>query len=485
MTFNSTASESLARRAEATYQDPVFKEMKHDFTKDFDFTQNNSMKLHTLIFKLKKWIKILDNRSKMLLQSFLIEEKCRFLSNFTLRTAEVEIPGEFLLPKHNHYYVRITRFMPRVDVVQKHNAAARRLYIRGNNGKIYPYLVVNDSGLVDARREERVLQLLRMLNHCLGKQKETARRFLHFTVPRVVAVSQQIRLVEDNPASISLLDIFKKGCTKLEIEHDDPIHYYYERLGGVQSRGIKASHQLSRDILKGVQTNMVPRTMLKQWAVQTFPSATDYWQFRKMFTLQLALACFAEHVLHLTRLNPDMMYLHQDSGLMNVAYFKFDVDDGTGEFGATRPVPFRLTPNIVEYLSSIGISGPLTASMIATARCFVYPNFKVQAILKPILRDEMVLSRMKKPEEAVGNNMEKLTDSEQIINMVNKAVTSISNRLNSLAHFDGTDSKVSVGVEKSKLVSLAVLKKKSCWRTGSLLLIARKTKTEMSFKFWF
>lgn len=71
------------------------------------------------------------------------------------------------------------------------------------------------------------------------------------------------------------------------------------------------------------------------------------------------------------------MYLHQDSGLMNVAYFKFDVDDSTGELDITRAVPFRLTPNIVEYLSAIGISGPLTASMIATARCFVYPNFKV------------------------------------------------------------------------------------------------------------
>lgn len=48
------------------------------------------------------------------------------------------------------------------------------------------------------------------------------------------------------------------------------------------------------------------------------------------FTLQLALACFAEYVLHLTRLNPDMMYLHQDSGLVNISYFKFDVDDSTG-----------------------------------------------------------------------------------------------------------------------------------------------------------
>lgn len=32
-------------------------------------------------------------------RTLLIEEKCRFLSNFSLQTAEVELPGEFLLPK--------------------------------------------------------------------------------------------------------------------------------------------------------------------------------------------------------------------------------------------------------------------------------------------------------------------------------------------------------------------------------------------------
>lgn len=136
------------------------------------------------------------------------------------------------------------------------------------------------------------------------------------------------------------------------------------------------------------------------------------------------------------------MYLHQDSGLVNVAYFKFDVDDSTGELDTTRPVPFRLTPNIIEYLSAVGISGPLTASMIATARCFVYPNFKVQAIMRPILRDEMVLSRIKKSEDPDVKE-ERLNDNEQLISMVNKAVTSITSRLNSLAHFDGLDSKVS------------------------------------------
>ncbi len=49
---------------------------------------------------------------------FQIEEKCRFLSNFSRQTAEVELPGEFLLPKHSHYHVCIQRFMPKVEIVQ-------------------------------------------------------------------------------------------------------------------------------------------------------------------------------------------------------------------------------------------------------------------------------------------------------------------------------------------------------------------------------
>ena len=36
-----------------------------------------------------------------LCSSFLLEERCRFLSHFTTATAEVELPGEFLIPKSN------------------------------------------------------------------------------------------------------------------------------------------------------------------------------------------------------------------------------------------------------------------------------------------------------------------------------------------------------------------------------------------------
>nr|CAD7263386.1 unnamed protein product [Timema shepardi] len=438
---SSAASDSLAARARATVQDPVFHMMKVQFKSDFDFAVPGSMKLQNLIVKLRKWIQILENKVKTLPKSFLIEDKCRFLSNFSMQTADVELPGEFLLPKHSHYFVCIARFMPRVDVVQKHNTAARRLFIRGHNGKIYPYLVVNDSGLGDSRKEERVLQLLRMLNSYFDKQKETARRFLQFTVPRVVAVSPHLRLIEDNPASISLLDIYKQGCQRIGIEHDQPIQRYYERLAAVQARGSQASHQVLRDILKEVQNHMVPRSLLRDWANRTFLSASDYWAFRKMFTLQLSLACFAEYVLHLTRLNPDIMYIHQDSGLISVSYYKFDVDDVTGDLDANRPVPFRLTPNIIEYLNTIGICGPLTASMIASARCLVQPKFKVQTILRAILRDEMIASHKKKQDETASSTPTDM-EGELLISMVTRAVTAIMGRLNTLSTFEGADSKV-------------------------------------------
>ncbi|KAG7507616.1 hypothetical protein JOB18_039705 [Solea senegalensis] len=444
--FSSAASESLARRAQATAQDPVFQKMKGQFTTDFDFSVPGSMKLHNLISKLKKWIKILEAKTKQLPKFFLIEEKCRFLSNFSAQTAEVEIPGEFLMPKPTHYYIKIARFMPRVEIVQKHNTAARRLYIRGHNGKIYPYLVMNDACLTESRREERVLQLLRLLNPCLEKRKETTKRHLFFTVPRVVAVSPQMRLVEDNPSSLSLVEIYKQRCAKKGIEHDNPISRYYDRLATVQARGTQASHQVLRDILKEVQGNMVPRSMLKEWALHTFPNATDYWTFRKMFTIQLALIGLAEFMLHLNRLNPEMLQIAQDTGKLNVSYFRFDINDATGDLDANRPVPFRLTPNISEFLTTIGVSGPLTASMIAVARCFAQPNFKVDGILKAVLRDEIIAWHKKTQEDtsmplSPAGQPENM-DSQQLVSLVQKAVTAIMTRLYNLAQFEGGESKV-------------------------------------------
>lgn len=76
-------------------------------------------------------------------------------------------------------------------------------------------------------------------------------------------------------------------------------------------------------------------------------------------------------------------------------YNKINLTLISGELVSNRPVPFRLTPNFVELMTDIGKNGPLTASIMATARCFNQPNNKIQAILRAILRDEMITSYKK------------------------------------------------------------------------------------------
>lgn len=98
-------------------------------------------------------------------------------------------------------------------------------------------------------------------------------------------------------------------CTKRGIEHDAPIARYYERLATVQARGSQASHQVLRDILKEVQTNMVPRGLLKEWALNTFITATDYWTFRKTVSLVLIFKVFVMYCSYNTYCHPSNKFL--------------------------------------------------------------------------------------------------------------------------------------------------------------------------------
>lgn len=219
-----------------------------------------------------------------------------------------------------------------------------------------------------------------MLNAPLQKFKETSKRFISITVPRVVAVFPQMRLVEDVPSSFSLLEIFKRYCSDKGKDYNSPISRYYERLVEIQKRGHQANHLILKDIFRDIQENIIPKTILKDWACQTFDSSTDFWTFRKMFTQQLAIWSAIEYGFYLTRLNPEMLYIHKDTGLANVSYFKFEIEEVIAEIPITRPVPFRLTPNICEFIGNIGISGQFLCTVSAISRCFLQPNYQVRVL---------------------------------------------------------------------------------------------------------
>lgn len=141
-----------------------------------------------------------------------------------------------------------------------------------------------------------------------------------------------------------------------------------------------------------------------------------------------------------------MMYLHQDSGLMNVSYFKFDLNDDKCQLIQHRSVPFRLTPNIGEFITNIGIIGPLSAAIVATARCFIQPNYKLCSILQTILRDEIIGLQKKgfrecKLTEGVGDRYPEGNSMEHTVNVVNSSVDIIMTRFNKISYFDSIENK--------------------------------------------
>jgi hypothetical protein len=77
-------------------------------------------------------------------------------------------------------------------------------------------------------------------------------------------------------------------------------------------------------------------------------------------------------------------------GIFMCYSFTFSTVCFAGELNANRPVPFRLTPNIAEFLTAIGVTGPLTAAMLVTARCLAYPQYRVSSFLAAVLRDEYI-----------------------------------------------------------------------------------------------
>ena len=273
---------------------------------------------------------------------------------------------------------------------------------------------------------------MRMANTYLSKQKETARRNLQFTLPRVVSLSSEVRMVEDDSSSLSLLDIYRQTMRKLsavkaQIESspkqatlllseagDLPLARYFDRIqmaclaSGADARTQVrlANKQLFTELFKHITSSLLPKNILKDWALFTYADPTDYFHMRKQFTAQIAIYGLLEHICCLTRLNPDQFYLSQSSGICQTIRLKFDVNENSapatqsssilsfyqqiGEFSTDKPVPFRLTPNIVEFITPVGVHGLLSSIKIAMSRCLVQPQYHFTWILRAILKDEIL-----------------------------------------------------------------------------------------------
>jgi len=415
-----------------------------------DFGQLNKMSLDTCLRRLHEWHRHMTAMIQRMPKNHRLEDFSQFLINFSGSHTEIDLPGEHLA-RHSflhqaHTFVRIERFLPAVTVMHKHSAAFRQIIIRGRDGRQYPYLIQQVSTR-QARSEERFTHFMQILNVLLAKRKESRKRSLMYHIPRVVSLNTHVRLVQYDASVVSLEDIFQEYChsnnTTIEAPTMETYNLRRAHLTKCRSLG-KPVDDIRKEIFERIRKQVVPSDIFSRFMRATFPDHTDLWMFQRQFTSQLAMTAFASYFLMLSKGAPHTLLFALDTG--NVIPWELTVTfNSQGHVVSPEPVPFRLTPNLVNFISPVGITGIFSASLIASAQAIAEPQFRVQHYLGTLFRDEMISWHANHVEPFQKSAIENKT----LVSLVDHNSGSAVHRLNKLAVCDGTNNAIDTLIKQA------------------------------------
>jgi transformation/transcription domain-associated protein len=346
------------------------REYKQDFERDLDPESNSfPVTLADLTKKLKDWKNILqsnvEDRFPVLLR---LEDESKVLRDFNV--VDVEIPGQYfadqeVAPDHT---VKLDRVGADIQIVRRHGSSCRRLTLIGSDGS-QKHFIVQTSLTPNARSDERILQLFRVMNQMFDKHKESRRRHLGLHTPIIIPVWSQVRMVEDDLMYNTFLEVYENHCGRNGRESDLPITYFKEKLNQAITGQIspEAIGDLRLQAYGEITKNIVNDTIFSQYMYKTSMSGSHLWAFKKQFAVQLAVSNFMSFILQIGGRSPNKILFAKNSGKMFQTDFHPSYDSN-GMIELNEPVPFRLTRNMHAFLSHFGVEGPLMSNMCSASQ---------------------------------------------------------------------------------------------------------------------
>ncbi|WRT70688.1 uncharacterized protein IL334_007686 [Kwoniella shivajii] len=363
--------------------------IEKDFMKDMP-------KLREYIKRLQRWRdfyeKNLDGRPKI---QPLDQGGCNLTEFHHTKFDDVEIPGQYVHHvDQGEEFIKIARFAPKAELGRGHGHCFRRITMVGNNGSSYTFHVQMPAAR-HCRREERLTQLFRIMNSVLKKRKESRRRNLQFHLPTATPLAPQLRLVQSDSSYVSLQDIFEDYSASKGVSREDTTLAYFDRMKQLHDPAIPRNDpkfiQLKSEVMEEIQTKMVPETIMTNYMIRTMKDAESLWLMRKQFALQTATTMFLTYVCCLSSRAPSRFYISRKTGLMYMTEILPAFAPGQPLIQSQESVPFRLTPNMQDFITRVGVEGVVTAACTAIARCLTQPEFDLSGTLCLFVRDELLI----------------------------------------------------------------------------------------------
>lgn len=353
------------------------REYKQDFERDLDpeSTATFPATLSDLTERLKHWKNVLQSNVEDRFPAVLkLEEESRVLRDF--HVVDVEVPGQYftdqeVAPDHT---VKLDRVGADIPIVRRHGSSFRRLTLIGSDGS-QRHFIVQTSLTPNARSDERILQLFRVMNRMFDKHKESRRRNISIHTPIIIPVWSQVRMVEDDLTYSTFLEVYENHCARNNKEADQPITYFKEQLNQAISGQIspEAVVDLRLQAYNYITKDYVFDSIFSQYMYKTLLSGNHMWAFKKQFAIQLALSSFMSFMLQIGGRSPNKILFAKNTGKIFQTDFH-PAYDANGMIEFNEPVPFRLTRNLQAFFSHFGVEGLIVSAMCGAAQAVVSPK---------------------------------------------------------------------------------------------------------------
>eukprot|EP01113_Clastostelium_recurvatum_P038666 TRINITY_DN5809_c0_g1_i10.p1 TRINITY_DN5809_c0_g1~~TRINITY_DN5809_c0_g1_i10.p1 ORF type:complete len:4348 (-),score=882.14 TRINITY_DN5809_c0_g1_i10:23-13066(-) len=277
----------------------------------------------------------------------------------------VPLPGQ---PSH----LTITGFEQGVAILPT-KTRPKKLRILGSDGVSYPYLL---KGREDMHMDDRVMQILMLVNSLLARDRHAAARGIHARHYRVIPLGPKSGLIQWVRDTHPLFNVYKQFyrrtiAAKTNTNADNipvrPADMFYAKLVPLlQERGISnvmSRREWPRDVREAVFRELrdqVPRQLLFKELWASSATAAEWHAKTQRYAGSLAVMSMVGYVLGLGDRHMDNILLDHATG--DIVHIDYNICFEKGRrLRVPERVPFRLTHTLEGALGVCGRHGAFRA----------------------------------------------------------------------------------------------------------------------------
>ena len=287
---------------------------------------------------------------------------------YQLKSTNIPIPGKdgnsiFIYSIANAVQVLPTKTKP------------KKLFFIGSNGRRYPYLF---KGLEDLHLDERIMQLLNIINSMFSKLNKTETVHFHALNYSVTPLGPRSGLISWVEGATPLFNLYKKWqhreavylASKAQNQTSQHVHLmrpndiFYAKLNPLlKEKGIKNFQENRSEcpvpVLRKVLEDLIketPNDLLSKeiWCNSTTPA--NWWTSVQIFCRSTAVMSMIGYVIGLGDRHLDNVLINLRTG--QVVHIDYNICFEKGyNLRVPEKVPFRMTQNIQNALGLTGCEG--------------------------------------------------------------------------------------------------------------------------------